>query len=276
MVIKMKTLYISDLDGTLLNNDVEITEKSKKLLNEFISRGNYFSVATARTGATVVQMLEGVNVNIPVVLMNGVAAYDIKAAKYVNIHTFSNEAKEQFFEEVCAYSSPGFLYCIDGDNLSTFYENTNSPNAEIFINEREKKFGKKFIKVKSFKDCQESNAVYYSYSDIYEKLNPLYEKIKKIKGLRCEFYRDTYHPDFWYFEVCSESASKYNAVKWLRENYGFERVVAFGDNLNDLPLFEASDEAYAVENAKEDVKKHATAVIGRNTEDAVAGFLNEL
>lgn len=269
----MKTLYISDLDGTLLNNNAEITEKSKNLLNEFIAKGNYFSVATARTGATVVQMLENVDVNIPVVLMNGVATYDIKNAKYVNIHTFSDNAKEKFFEEICSYGSPGFLYCIDEDNLSTFYENTNSPNAEIFINEREKKFGKKFTKVKSFKECEENNVVYYSYSDIYEKLNPLYEKVKEIEGIRCEFYRDTYHPDFWYFEVCSESASKYNAVKWLKENYGFNKVVAFGDNLNDLPLFEASDEAYAVENAKEDVKKHATAVIGRNTEDAVAKYL---
>ena len=48
----MKTLYISDLDGTLLDNNAEITEKSKKLLNEFLAKGNYFSVATARTGAT--------------------------------------------------------------------------------------------------------------------------------------------------------------------------------------------------------------------------------
>jgi hydroxymethylpyrimidine pyrophosphatase-like HAD family hydrolase len=72
----------------------------------------------------------------------------------------------------------------------------------------------------------------------------------------------------------SDNQSRNNSQK--RKNYGFEKVVAFGDNLNDLPLFEASDEAYAVENAKEDVKKHATAVIGRNTEDAVAEFLNNI
>ncbi len=271
----MKTLYISDLDGTLLNNSAEITENSRKLLNEFIARGNFFSVATARTGATVVLMLEGVNINVPVVLMNGVASYDIKNKKYVNIHTFNDMAKEKFLNEVCNYGSPGFLYCIDDDNLSTFYENTNSPNAEIFINEREKKFGKKFIKVESFKECQNNSVVYYSYSDTYEKLKPLYEKTKDIAGIRIEFYRDTYHPDFWYFEVCSENASKYNAVNFLKEKYGFEKVVAFGDNLNDIPLFEAADESYAVENAKEDVKNHATAVIGKNTDDAVAVFLNK-
>ncbi len=271
----MKTLYISDLDGTLLDNNAEITEKSKKLLNCFLEKGNYFSVATARTGATVVKMLEGININVPAVLMNGVAIYDIEKERYVKIHAFGDEGKKKFIDEICKSGSPGFLYCIDEENLSTFYENTDSPNAEIFINEREKKFGKRFVKTDSFSSCMERSVVYYSYSDTYEKLKPIYEKAKKIEGLRIEFYRDTYHPDFWYFEVCSENASKYNAVKWLKENYGFEKVVAFGDNLNDLPLFEIADEAYAVENAKEDVKKHATAVIGRNTEDAVAKFLSE-
>lgn len=270
---KMKTLYISDLDGTLLDNSAEITPASKKLLNEFISKGNYFSVATARTGATVILMLDGVEINVPIVLMNGVATYDVKEKKYVNIHSFSHKAKEQFLNEVCLQGSPGFLYCIDGDELSTFYENTKSPNAQIFINEREKKFGKKFIKVSSYRECVNNSVVYYSYSDKYEKLKPLYDKAKEIDGIRCEFYRDTYNTDFWYFEVCSDKASKYNAVQFLKEKYGFEKVVAFGDNLNDLPLFEAADESYAVENAKEDVKKHATAVIGRNTDDSVAKFL---
>lgn len=271
----MKTLYISDLDGTLLDNNAQISEISKRLLNKFIGRGNSFSVATARTGATVIKMLEGVKINVPAVLMNGVAIYDIEKAKYVKIHAFCEKAKKTFLDEICKSGSCGFLYCIDEDALSTFYENTNSPNAEIFINEREKKFGKKFTKVNSFRECLKNDVVYYSYSDIYEKLKPLHEKVKKIEGLRVEFYRDTYHPDFWYLEVCSEGASKYNAVKWLKENYAFEKIVAFGDNLNDLSLFEIADEAYAVENAKDDVKKHATAVIGKNTDDAVARFLNE-
>lgn len=268
----MKTLYISDLDGTLLNNSAEVTQTSQKLLGEFIKKGNYFSVATARSEATVLQMLSDVPVNVPVVLMNGVALMNAKTREYIKVESISDEAKEQFIKTICEYGSFGFVFCIDG-GLSTFYENTNAPNSKQFIKEREEKYGKKFTKVESFIECQELNIVYYSYSDKYEKIKPLYDEITKIDGIRCEFYRDTYNPDFWYFEVCSDKASKYNAVQFLKEKYGFERVVAFGDNLNDLPLFKAADESYAVENAKEDVKKHATAVIGKNTDDAVAKFL---
>lgn len=268
----MKTLYISDLDGTLLNNSAEVTETSKHLLNEFIKKGNYFSVATARSEATVLQMLSDVPVNVPVVLMNGVALMNAKTREYIKVEAISNDAKGKFLQTVRAFGSPGFVFCID-KGLSTFYENTDAPNSKQFIKEREEKYGKKFTKVNSFSECENLNIVYYSYSDKYEKIKPFYDEILKIDGIRCEFYRDTYNPDFWYFEVCSDKASKYNAVKFLKEKYGFEKVVAFGDNLNDLPLFKAADESYAVENAKEDVKKEATAVIGKNTDDAVPKFL---
>ena len=50
-------------------------------------------------------------------------------------------------------------------------------------------------------------------------------------------------------------------------------MIAFGDNLNDIPLFEVADECYAVSNAEEKLKSIATGVIGSNDEDAVAKFI---
>jgi hypothetical protein len=61
----------------------------------------------------------------------------------------------------------------------------------------------------------------------------------------------------------------------MKERYGFDRLVAFGDSVNDLSMFRVADEAYAVANAIGEVKAAATAVIGSNEEDAVARFLQE-
>lgn len=55
--------------------------------------------------------------------------------------------------------------------------------------------------------------------------------------------------------------------------YHCERLIAFGDGRNDIDLFEIADEAYAVSNADENLKKIATGVIGDNNEDAVAKWL---
>jgi hydroxymethylpyrimidine pyrophosphatase-like HAD family hydrolase len=56
---------------------------------------------------------------------------------------------------------------------------------------------------------------------------------------------------------------------------GVERVVVFGDNLNDLSMFEVADLAVAVDNALPEVKAAADVVIGANTTDAVARFIAE-
>ena len=51
--------------------------------------------------------------------------------------------------------------------------------------------------------------------------------------------------------------------------------MCFGDNLNDLPMFAVADEAYAVENAKDEVKAAATGVIGSNVQMGVVRYLTE-
>ena len=84
-----------------------------------------------------------------------------------------------------------------------------------------------------------------------------------------EKYSDVYEEDLWYMEVFDATASKYHAVQYLRERYDFDKVVAFGDNLNDIPLFRASDVRYAVENAKDELKAMADAVIESNEQNGV-------
>ncbi len=50
-------------------------------------------------------------------------------------------------------------------------------------------------------------------------------------------------------------------------------MVAFGDNLNDLPMFGVADLAVAVGNALPDVKDAADVVIDPNYTDSVARFI---
>jgi hydroxymethylpyrimidine pyrophosphatase-like HAD family hydrolase len=73
----------------------------------------------------------------------------------------------------------------------------------------------------------------------------------------------------------AENASKANAVLELKEKLGCEKLVVFGDGKNDLDMFHAADEAYAVQNADKELKAAATAVIGGNNEDGVAKWLLE-
>lgn len=266
-------LYISDLDGTLLNLQAEITQKTRDTLNELINQGMSFSVATARTLATVRQMLDGIAINIPIILMNGVCVYDLQKGHYVKIENIDPAAAEKMLAAVREHDMDGFLYSLEDDKLSTHYEKITSPQGRKFLEERVHRFGKKFTRVEDFKSCLGKNIIYYSISDTVEKLTPFYNDLMQIKDIHVKIYRDVYHEDLWYIEVCSPRASKYNALKFLRSSFGFTRITCFGDNLNDLPMFQASDIRCAVANAKTEVKAAADIIIDSNSEDGVAKWL---
>lgn len=270
-----KTLFISDLDGTLLNSECKISKKTAEIINSLSEKGLHFTVATARTSETVRLLTKELNITAPVILMNGVAIYDLKKEKYISYEVFPKEEQAEFFRILKNYRSWGFLYTISQNRLEAYYVNLETPNAFEFMEERRKKFGKKFTQVSDFSDCIEKSPVYFSVSHKKEMLEPVYEEIKKLSGFSVEFYRDIYNTDFWYLEVCSKSASKYNAALKLKGALSLEKIVAFGDNLNDLPLFSAADLSLAVENAKEEVKEKADSVIGSNDCDGVALYLLE-
>ena len=94
--------------------------------------------------------------------------------------------------------------------------------------------------------------------------------------LSLDFYQDIYNDGVWCLEAYSSSASKGAAAKLLQTITKAERLVAFGDSLNDLSLFAACDEAYAVENAHPQVKAAATGIIGKHYEDGVTRYLDRL
>lgn len=271
--MNQKTLYISDLDGTLLLPDAALGTETKDRLNNLINQGMHFTVATARTSASVNHILDGLDVNVPCILMNGVCLYDVKERRTISAEKIKPHAAQRLIEVIHRLGLSGFMFSIKDGELFCCYENTSSPNAEGFIEERVRKYGKRFILVPDFYQFGTDDIVYYSLSDSEEKLRAVYEALIKDESLRLEFYRDVYNADFWYLEVCAAGVSKSHAVKKLRDLYGFDKVVCFGDNINDLPMFETSDECYAVANAREEVKRAATAVIGSNAANGVADWL---
>lgn len=273
---KEKTLYISDLDGTLLGADVRISDFTRDTLNRLIRGGLHFTVATARTDATVKRLLEGLEINVPVVLMNGAALYDLERGEHVSTESISPEGKRILLTAARDNGGAGFVYRVEDGELTTYYENTSTPNAAAFIEERVTKFGKRFVRTDSLLDSLDGNVIYFSISNKKEKLDPLRRRLGACGELNIEYYRDVYAQDFWYLEVSAPTASKYNAVNALGEIYGFSRKVCFGDNLNDIPMFRACDRALAVANAKPEVVSAADAVIGANTADGVAKYLESL
>ena len=81
----------------------------------------------------------------------------------------------------------------------------------------------------------------------------------------------------YFLEVNPLRATKGNAIAWCAARFGFamERVMAFGDSLNDLSMLLAVGHGVAVRNAREDVKAQIPILCGSNQEDGVAQYIEE-
>lgn len=270
-----KTLYISDLDGTLLNQNAEVSEYTVNALNTMIADGFNFSVATARTAASAFKILDGIQWNIPFVLMNGVLIYCPSQKRYVQIHSLSVKAVREIiaiFKTLCV---TGFMYGLKDSKQQTYYESLDRKPLRDFVDERINRYHKKFRQVNSFTDISPENIIYFTLLDTRENIQCVHDALATMTGINYILYKDNYSPDLWYLEIHSDKASKQSGVNYLREMYGYERVVGFGDNLNDLPMFTACDVRIAVENAKPEVKAAADYICGANDNNGVAKWLEE-
>lgn len=267
-------LFVTDLDGTLLNSNKEVSIKSTEILNKLIDNGVNFTVATARTPATVVDLLQDVNIKLPAVLMNGVLLYDIKEEKYINIKEIEKDIVDKVFNILNKFDKNAMVYGIRNNHLWVYHKEFEYSWEYDFYKERADRKQKTFLKVENYQECiNESKVINFIVFDKYEKIKGIYDELKKIDEISVEYYEDIYEKGCYFLEAYSAEASKANGIKLLSDYIEHDKLICFGDNLNDIPMFELADECYATANAVERVKEISTDVIGSCDEDGVALFI---
>lgn len=280
--MKPKTLYITDLDGTLLGPDGKMSATSVALLNHAIARGALVSVATARTPATVSSLLKDVNLQIPLVVMTGAALWDMKSGKYSDVQFFK---PKQVDEIVKAYTAPeeggGFLYTLaPGDNERDIMEIFHiGPINDVELSFMEERLGnphKKFFVPpdgRSSLPSDISNAVLFFGMKNDSVALRIKENLERIKGINPMYYHDWHGDEIAEIEAFPAGASKAQAIQRLKKLTGADRVVVFGDNVNDLSMMGVADWSVAVANSIADVKRAADEIIGSNRADAVPRYI---
>ena len=273
---QMKKLFVSDLDGTLLNSDAQISDETARVINSGIEQGLNFTVSTARTPTTALKIVEKLNLQLPIMMMNGVLIYDMASKRYIKKEVMDTNIIMVLLGLIKVKGLNCFLYGLDQDQFVAYYDSVESTSLNYFRNERIMKFDKKFTEVEDLSLIAGRDIIYCMLREPKEKLEGLYRELSVVKGVKAEFYPDVYSEDYYMLEIYSDKASKKEAVNYLRGAGRFDCVVAFGDNLNDKSLLEASDYFYAVENAHPQIKDMAHSVIPSNDEDGVAQWIQQM
>ena len=200
--------------------------------------------------------------------------YDIASGSYIKNEFIEPSASAEVLRAFERNGVHCFMYRIENDTLICYYSELTSNVMRSFAEVRKNSYKKPFVRLEHLSEMADGCAVYFTTTGPYEELYPVKCAVEKIAGVDHAFYLDVYN-GAWYLEVFSDKASKAAGIGFLREKYGFDKVVAFGDNLNDLPMFSRADVRVAVKNARPEVIAAADLTAPSNSEDGVAMWLLE-
>lgn len=268
-----KTLYVSDLDGTLLDRKDKISAFTAETINRLVEQGMRFTFATARSWSSAQKVAAGLRLELPAIVYNGAFVVDTATGERLLRAGFSGEqqAKVRALGEGVGLSPLVYAF-VEGKERVSFEKGQVNEGMAHYLQSRQG--DPRLRPVEEPGALYEGEAFYFTFIGERTELLPLWEQVREGDAWNVTFQQELYRREHW-LELMPREATKWNAARRLKEQLGCERLVAFGDAMNDLPLFRAADESWAVENAAPEVKAAATGVILSNQEDGVARFLQE-
>lgn len=271
-------LFVSDLDGTLLNKSAEVSERTAATLNRLIAAGHNFTIATARTATSAPHMMRHVNCKIPFVLLNGVAIFDPVNLRYIHAESLQRSAVSAALDAALSFELDTLVYSYRDGNLTVHKYVSGKPGGlidRIFADDLAPHMsGADFTRpLADIHAANDGSVVYLTFAGQAAPMNMMHEAAQNIPGVTSCLSHDVYSEDGVFVEIYDAAASKANGVKFLSEMYNFTRIIAFGDNTNDIEMLTLADEAYVPENGVDSAKNLATAVIDAHDNDGVARWL---
>ena len=142
----VRTLYVSDLDGTLLGEDSQLSAVTVATLNRIIGElGGLFTVATARTPATVVPLMQEVHARLPFIVIGGSAMWNPVTCSYEHTRGIDDKTVNAVADVFGRHGAHPFIYRRHGSMLHAHHYGPISPQEERFVAERCHLSLKKFI-----------------------------------------------------------------------------------------------------------------------------------
>ena len=263
-----------DLDGTLLGPGGVLNERTVKAVHTAIRRGLKIIIATGRAIDATERFRLSLGAEGPMIYFNGAMVVDMGGGKVI-----SSTLLETGAVEFCIDLSRemGIYYQVylpaEGGRIPLIAENEGP------FNERDMYYGhtgilaeigclKEALRRPGVNGCIKS--MFLAEPEVQAVLRPRLEERFGGSVYIVQTYRN-------FLEIMDAKVSKGQGLKAAMKHLSLkkEEVIAFGDEENDLPMFDAAGFSAAPANAREKVKERAGIIIGSNAEDGVAVFLEE-
>ena len=265
MAVKM---IVSDLDGTLLNKHDQISDITRKAIDDALTAGIHFVVATGRAIGTLPQQIREIEGIEYAITSNGAVTTKLKTSEIVST---------AYIDEAATYELEKYIFELD-------------TMVEIFVN------GKAYIEKRIYDDIYNQGLsdrgiryvlktrtpqpdlreVFRKYRSEIENINICFkdQEMKQRIWARFSKFQDiTVTSSMKHnIELIGKNTDKSTAIEKLMKLHEVTRdeLMTFGDNHNDVGMIRLAKIGVAMGNAENALKKEADYITGTNIDDGVA------
>ncbi len=264
----MKRLVTIDLDGTLFDDEKNISEENKLAIKRAKEKGAYVVVATGRPFNGVINTLKALGLtseNDYVIIYNGGKIMNVGKNELIHSTTIDGSIVKRLYD----YSLKEHVY------IHAFKENedliTPEKNPYTLVEETINKIDASLFDFNNILDDEKFiKAMLVGGDEDISRITPKYKEIYdgKYSVLRSSKI---------FLEFLNKETNKGTALEFLA-NYlkiDMEDTMAIGDADNDIPMIKKANVGVAMENAFPEVLKEANFITKSNYESGVAYAINK-
>jgi Cof subfamily protein (haloacid dehalogenase superfamily) len=270
-------LFVSDVDGTLVDRRAQLSERTRAGLCTLLERGLPFTVASARSAYSLSVMLAGLPLRLPVIEFNGAFLTELTTGRRAFIRAIEASLCHDVYARGLALGLQPFVSAFDGRSDLLYAGPPQNAGMQWYLDERVAFRDPRLQRVQDVREGLRHAVVCLTYVAREDVLQPWVEALARTypDQLRLNFYENQYSPGWHWLSVHHQLATKAHALRVLCEQLGvpLSGLTVFGDEQNDIPMFEIAGRAVAVGNAHAALRPLAHEIIEDHERDSVVCYL---
>lgn len=236
-------LMVCDLDCVLDGQTQTLSAHSIVECNRMIAKGANLTFSTYCTSAKAAELLEQVELKLPVIVMDGAGAYDTQTKEYPLKTSMTKEQSRGIMEFLDEHHIRYFVNSIVGGVLLIYYGRfSNYVQRDIFQKLKVSAY-RNYVPMRFYVD---GDVLYFLIVDRIVKINKLLDLLKSNgfdQSYKLLMYRSKEYEGYAYLKIYSLQADRLSTAKALQERTGLASIMTFGsDGRNDVVLEKFQDE----------------------------------
>lgn len=254
-------LFVSSLDNNFLTQG-NMNPYIKYKLNNLYYKDMPLIFATTRTMSTLKNVFDDVDVDIPMVVMNGAAIYHLNKDEYEYVNKIDDVAKKVIEKELLNYDMNAFRYIIDDNMLHCYYKQIKNDGEKAYYNQGRKNRFDNFVKADLLDELDIALYIIIDKKDKIDNLyNTLYNSDNSDKYDLITYHFDEIEGDYWYLKINSKGSRKENQINKIKEVNNFNKTIVCGSGKTDIKLIEESYFSICLEKAPEYIKEKVDLIV---------------